>query len=115
MTNNEIFETINNNLLTNYNNQLKKIKKLKEQLLIAEQSQDNKKVAICAKRINSILESNNNIKSILSCIRPNKESDLRERNEIRNNFSTFFLGNNILYTLIISIYIKMSIFIFYIA
>ena len=35
MTNNEIFETINNNLLTNYNNQLKKIKKLKEQLLIA--------------------------------------------------------------------------------
>lgn len=88
MTNNEIFETIKNNLTTNYNNQLRKLKELKEQLLIAEQNQDNKKVAICTRRINSILESINNIKSILSCIRPNKESDLRERNEIINNFST---------------------------
>ena len=47
MTNNEVFETIKNNLTTNYNNQLRKLKELKEQLLIAEQNQDNKKVYIC--------------------------------------------------------------------
>lgn len=88
MTKNEIFETIKNNNLINYQNQLKKLKELKEQLLESEKNKDTKKIAYYTKRINSVLESINNVETILACIRPNKESDLREREDIRNSFST---------------------------
>ena len=87
MTNNENFEKIKNNLLNNYQLQLKKLKELKEQLLNSKQNNDTRKIDFYTKRINSVFGNINNMKSLLACMRLNTEKDLQERYKIRTTFS----------------------------
>lgn len=87
MTNNENFEKVKNNILKNYQNQLEKIKQLKEQLLESERNNDIRKIDFYTKRIESILGNIHNLKATLDCMRLNEENDLKERYDVRSTFS----------------------------
>lgn len=86
MTNNENFENIKANLSSYYKSQLNKLKELKEQLLEAQKDNDTRKVDFYTKRISNTLDNINGTKNKLFCMRLNNEDDLKERNNIINNF-----------------------------
>ena len=86
MNNNEYFDNIKNNLLNNYQSKTEKLKELREQLLESQKSKDTRKIEFYSKRTESILSNINNIKSQLSCMRPNNDDDLNERHDIMVNF-----------------------------
>jgi hypothetical protein len=86
MTNNENFEKVKSNTEKLYQQQLEKLKETKELFLQANDNNDSRKVAFYTNRINAILKVINNYKTMLSCMRPQSEEDLLERQKIRDNF-----------------------------
>lgn len=87
MTYNENFEKIRLNLENNLQQKTEKLKETKELLLQAKDNNDTRKMEFYTNRINSILQTINNFRSILSCMRPHNEEDLQERENIRNNYA----------------------------
>lgn len=86
MNNNEYFDNIKNNILNSYQSKTEKLKELKKRLLESQKSNDTRKIEFYSKQTESILSSINNIKSQLSCMRPNNNDDLNERHDIMVNF-----------------------------
>jgi hypothetical protein len=87
MINNENYEKIKLNHENNLKQKAENLKETEELLLQAKNNNDTRKVVFYTNRINSILQTINSIKSILSCMRPHVEEDLQERENIRNNYA----------------------------